>query len=211
MIILPILNRLNKIIERLYWKSRVHLDQTTRLSVRATVRGGQNIFIGSYSTISEYAILNCSDNPFGASLTAMIVPKGEIRIGERASIRPYACLFTYGGKIQIGSNFSLNPFSIIYGYGGVVIGNDVRIAAHCVLVSSNHNFDNLEIPIREQGSRAEGIIIENNVWVGAGVKILDGVHVGEGSIIASGAVVTKDVPPLSIVGGVPARLIKHRK
>lgn len=186
------------------------MEETTRISLRTKVRGGQNIFIDSHSTISEYAILDCSGSPFSPSLDALAVPKGEIRIGARTKIRSYACLFTYGGRIVIGSNCSLNPFSIIYGHGNVFIGDNVRIAAHCVIVASNHNFDDVEVPIMEQGVRAEGIKIDSNVWIASGVKILDGVHIGENSIIAAGAVVTRNVPAMSIVGGVPARLIRQR-
>ncbi len=210
MLIVYILNRFVKIFEFLYWKNKVHLDSTSRLSLRSVVRGGKGIFIDESSVISDYAVLNCTDSPFGPSLACMYKPKGEIRIGKGTKIRSYACLYTYGGNISLGSNCSLNPFSIIYGHGGVTIGNNVRIAAHCVIVSSNHNFDQLDVPISEQGVTSKGIIIENDVWIGSGAIILDGVRVGGGAIIAAGAVVNKDVQPRSMVGGVPARVINRR-
>jgi len=210
MLIVYILNRFVKIIEFLYWKNRVHLDATSRLSLRSVVRGGKGIFIDKSSVISDYAVLNCTDSPFGPSLTCMQKPKGQIRLGKGTKIRSYACLYTYGGNISLGSNCSLNPFSIIYGHGGVTIGNNVRIAAHCVIVASNHNFDQLDIPISEQGITSKGIVIEDDVWIGSGAIILDGVRIGGGAIIAAGAVVNRDVEPMSTVGGVPAHIISRR-
>jgi len=78
-------------------------------------------------------------------------------------------------------------------------------------VPSNHNFDDLEMPINQQGETKKGISIADNVWIGAGCRILDGVKIGTGAIVASGAVVNKDVPDYAIVGGVPAKLIRMRK
>ncbi|MBW4481634.1 MAG: acyltransferase [Tildeniella torsiva UHER 1998/13D] len=112
--------------------------------------------------------------------------------------------------MEIGNNCSINPFSIIYGHGGVNIGNDVLIAAHVVIIPSNHNFDSLQHPIRTQGNTSLGISIEDNVWIGTGAKILDGVTIHEGGIVGAGAVVTSNVEAYSIVGGVPARTIKLR-
>jgi acetyltransferase-like isoleucine patch superfamily enzyme len=115
-----------------------------------------------------------------------------------------------GGSIVIGTKSSINPYCVLYGTGGLVIGDFVRIAAHTVIVAASHRFDRTDVPICAQGSSAVGITIENDVWVGAGVQILDGVRIGRGAIIAAGAVVRSDVEPFAIVGGVPARVIKRR-
>ncbi|MCB9079909.1 MAG: acyltransferase [Anaerolineaceae bacterium] len=119
-------------------------------------------------------------------------------------------LLTYKGEIEIGDNCSINPFCVIYGHGGVKIGNDVLIATHTVIIPSNHNFSSLDRPIRLQGNTSKGIIIEDDVWIGAGCKILDGVIIGKSSIVAAGSVVNKSIEPYSIVGGVPAKLIRKR-
>lgn len=92
----------------------------------------------------------------------------------------------------------------------VKIGNDVEIASHCFVISSNHSFDRLDIPMRFQGVVAKGICIEDDVWLGSRVTILDGVTVGKGAIVAAGAVVNSNVEPFTIVGGVPAKYIKRR-
>ena len=79
------------------------------------------------------------------------------------------------------------------------------------IFSENHNYERLSLPIRKQGESRKGIIIEDDCWIGAGSTILNGVTVGQGSVIAARLVVTKDVESFSVVAGVPAQLIKRRK
>ena len=119
-------------------------------------------------------------------------------------------ILTYGGDISIGDNCSLNPFAIVYGHGGVRIGNGVRIAAHTVIVPAEHNVSAEGKALFESGISAHGIEIGDNVWLGSGVVILDGVHIGRSSIVGAGSVVTKSVPDNTTVAGVPAREISRR-
>jgi acetyltransferase-like isoleucine patch superfamily enzyme len=91
-----------------------------------------------------------------------------------------------------------------------VIGDNVLIAGHTMIIPSNHNSQDLQIPINQQGENSKGIIIEDDVWIGAGCKILDGVCIKSGAIIGAGSVVTKDIPPNAIIAGVPGKLIKYR-
>jgi acetyltransferase-like isoleucine patch superfamily enzyme/GR25 family glycosyltransferase involved in LPS biosynthesis len=151
-------------------------------------------------------------NPLNISKSALVEIKngGLIYVGENTELLEGVVLQTYGGLIQIGKNCSINPYTIIYGHGNVIIGNNVLIAAHCVIIPANHVFNNSNRPINSQGMNIEGIIIEDDVWLGAGVKVLDGVTIGKGAIVAAGAVVTKNVLPNTIVGGVPAKFIKIR-
>lgn len=135
---------------------------------------------------------------------------GCIIVGEGTELGYYVILMTYGGFIEIGKNCSINPNSIIYGHGGVRIGDNVLIAAQCVVVSTNHIFSDRTKLIAEQGATAKGIIIEDDVWLGAGCKILDGVVIGKGAVIAAGSVVTVNVPEYCVYAGVPARKIKDR-
>jgi acetyltransferase-like isoleucine patch superfamily enzyme len=135
---------------------------------------------------------------------------GRISIGDNTHILPYAMLLGSGGRIDIGNHCTVHPYCVLYGAGGLKIGDSVRIAAHTVIIPSNHIFENPETLIRLQGIQAEGIIIRDDVWLGTGARVLDGVTIGKGSIVGAGAVVTKDVPDYAIVTGVPARVTGWR-
>ena len=135
---------------------------------------------------------------------------GNIKIGSNSQIHDYVLIYTYGGDIEIGENCNINPFTIIYGHGGTVIGNNVLIAGHCMIIPNNHNYSRIDKPINMQGNTSIGINIEDNVWIGHGCSVLDGITIGSGSIIAAGTVVNKNVAPNSIIGGVPSKLLKNR-
>lgn len=135
---------------------------------------------------------------------------GKIEIGSGTEILHNVILMTYGGDIIIGNNSSINPNTIIYGHGNTAIGNNVLIAGGCMIIPANHIYNSKEIPIGKQGLLKKGIKICDDVWIGHGCSILDGVTVGTGAVIAAGSVVNKDVEPYSVVGGVPCKLIKYR-
>lgn len=136
---------------------------------------------------------------------------GNIEVGERTCIEDNAMIMTMGGDVVIGADSTVNPYTVIYGQGGCRIGNGVRIAAHCTIIPSNHQFDDPSIPIYRQGLINKGIVIEDDVWIGTGVRILDGVCVTKGCVIGAGSVVTKSTEPFGVYVGVPARRIKERK
>lgn len=136
---------------------------------------------------------------------------GKIRVGDRCWIHPGVLILAYGGTISIGDDCTVNPYSILYGHGGLTIGNGVRIAPYSVVIPANHVYDNPDIPIYKQGLTKKGIVIADDVWIGAHTTILDGVNLGQGSVIAAGSVVNMDIPPYTIAGGVPARILKKRK
>jgi acetyltransferase-like isoleucine patch superfamily enzyme len=135
---------------------------------------------------------------------------GRIRIGDRCEIDPYAMLLGYGGEISLGNDCSLNPFVILYGHGGLHVGNGVRIAAHVVIIPANHNPSTSDVPLRDSGLTTKGIRIDDEVWIGAGARILDGVRIGRGAIVGAGAVVTQSVDAGCTVAGVPARVVRRR-
>jgi acetyltransferase-like isoleucine patch superfamily enzyme len=136
---------------------------------------------------------------------------GRVAIGANTTLRQAVLLNAYGGHITIGQNCSINDFCVLYGMGGLTIGNDVRIATHTVIVSGNHNIEDLDRPIREQGVRLAAVTIEDDVWIAANVTILAGVQIGTGSVIGAGAVVTRSIPPRSIAVGAPAKVIRKRE
>jgi acetyltransferase-like isoleucine patch superfamily enzyme len=137
---------------------------------------------------------------------------GKLIIGDQCQIRSGAVLAPFGGTIEIGSFCSVNPYTILYGSRTkLLIGDYVRIAAHCVIVPANHTFRNPDLPICFQGGNSKGIVIEDDVWIGANVSVLDGVRIGRGSVIGAGSVVTKNIEPFSVAVGNPAVKIKSRE
>jgi acetyltransferase-like isoleucine patch superfamily enzyme len=137
-----------------------------------------------------------------------------IDVGPGTIIMHGAILHVYNFRdmphsgIKIGRDSLIGEYCVIRGQGGVHIGDRVYTSPFTQIIAVNHVFDDPSRPFVEQGITAEGIIIEDDVWVGAGAIVTDGVKVGKGAVIAAGAVVTKDVLPHTVVGGVPARPIK---
>lgn len=136
--------------------------------------------------------------------------RSYIKIGDNSYLSSHSTLNTFDGWITMGSHCTVNSYAILYGQGGLQIGNDVRIAPQVMIMPTNHIYDDPHVAIWKQGLRGTGIKIEDDVWLGAGAIVLDGVTIGKGSVIGAGAVVTKNVPPYSVVVGVPARVVKKR-
>ena len=113
-------------------------------------------------------------------------------------------------NVKIGKRSSLNQGVIIDGYGHVSIGEGVRIASYVNINTADHQFDDPEKMIVDQGFVVGEVIIEDDVWIGCGAIINKGVRIGKGAVIGSGSVVTKDIPSYSIAAGVPCKVIKHR-
>ncbi len=137
-----------------------------------------------------------------------------IHIGENTIIMHGAVLHVYNFRglphagIKIGRDSLVGEYSVIRGQGGVTIGDRVYTSPFTQIIAVNHVFDDPTKPFIEQGITAQGILIEDDVWLGAGAVITDGVRVGKGAVVAAGAVVTQDVPAHTVVGGVPARILK---
>lgn len=197
-------NRLMELVRGFYHKLFFHkskgcvfigkgvvLRHSKHISVGSTFIVGRNVIIdalckeginiGNNVTIKDNSIIEC---------TGVIRKIGEgLFVGDNVGIS-HGCVFYIRGKVEIGSY-------CIFGPGAKII-------------SENHQFDSSEMPIVFQNESRKGIIIGDDVWVGANATILDGVRIGNHAIVAAGSVVTKDVPAYSIVGGVPAKTLKNR-
>ncbi|WP_416670509.1 acyltransferase [Egbenema bharatensis] len=112
--------------------------------------------------------------------------------------------------IDIGDRTFIGPYVYIVGTGNIKIGQDCMIACQSGIIANQHRFDDLSRPIREQGVTKQGIVIEDDCWLGHRVTVLDGVTIGKGSVVGAGAVVTRDIPPYSVAVGVPAKVISRR-
>ncbi len=115
-----------------------------------------------------------------------------------------------GVQIYIGDRTYIGPYTCISGLSNIRIGKDCLIASHSSIYAHNHVFSNPNKTINHQGFVAKGIVIEDDCWIGTGVRVVDGVNIGKGSVIGAGAVVTKDIPPYSVAVGVPAKVISQR-
>lgn len=137
----------------------------------------------------------------------IFVLSGLIHIGEKTYIQTG---FRFGMRdvVKIGHNCQINEDVYIQ---SAIIGNYVLIAQRVALLAVTHHFASTEIPIIKQGStEAKPVIIEDDVWIGRNVVVMPGITIEKGAIVGAGAVVTKNVPPYAIVGGIPAKIIRFR-
>ncbi|MEM9924948.1 MAG: acyltransferase [Cyanobacteria bacterium P01_D01_bin.50] len=199
-----IYNKLNKYenqrLNNIFRQQMGHFGEDCNIGNKVIIKSPLNkIFLGDRVFVEDYSTLECSSDDSTA-----------IHIGERSIIRTFARLSSARGKIKIGSDCSVNPYTILFANGDLIIGNWVRIATHVVINPGNHLYDDIDTPIDLQPSTYKGVIIEDDVWIGAGVIILQGCKIGKGSVIGAGTVLTKSVEPYSVVVGVPGRVIKKR-
>ncbi len=134
----------------------------------------------------------------------------NVSIGRFSVIECTGVISQLGRGFRIGDNSNLGDFSFVGAAGGVEIGTNVLGGQGVKFHSENHVIERVDIPIKKQGVTNRGIVVGDDVWLGSGVIILDGVHIGSGAVVAAGTVVNKDVPTNAVVGGVPARILKHR-
>jgi acetyltransferase-like isoleucine patch superfamily enzyme len=172
---------------------------------RVTIRQAAFIHVGKNFIAQD----NCEIN--GLSQKCLVFGD-KVTIGSYAIIRPSNL---YGGEagvgLKVGNNSNIGPYSYIGCSGYIEIGDNVMMSPRVSIYSENHNFSDPEIPMNEQGVTRSFVKIEDDCWIAANSVILAGVTIGKGSVVAAGSIVTKDVPPFSIVAGNPAKVIKNRK
>lgn len=187
-------------VRGLFYRLIIKMDGLAAIENRVRIRFADHIKLGNGVYLDEGVYLHAC-------------PQG-IEIGSGTIVMHGAILHVYNFRdmphsgIRIGKDSLVGEYSVIRGQGGVQIGDRVYASPFTQIIAVNHVFDDPDRPFVEQGITAEGIVIEDDVWLGAGAVITDGVRVGKGAIVAAGAVVTMDVPPHTVVGGVPARPIK---
>jgi len=161
---------------------------------------------GIYLTI--YGIVKYLPSPIGDYLRLFVV---KIFCKKIRNPRIYeGVTIWYPYRMEVGSRVTINEWVYISAYGSLVIGNNVLIGHRVSILTSEHNFMSKEKIIRTQGIKPGAVKIGNDVWIGANATILSGLTIGDGAVIAAGAVVTRDVSPYSVVGGVPAKIITER-
>jgi acetyltransferase-like isoleucine patch superfamily enzyme len=184
---------LNRLI--LHTDGMAAIEDGVRLRFAGNIRLGRNVYLDQ-----------------GVYLHAC--PQG-IAIGDNTFVMHGAVLHVYNFRnlphafIRIGRDSLIGELNVLRGQGGITIGGRVYTAPLVQILAVNHVFNDPTRPMIEQGITAEGIVIKDDAWIGAGAIITDGVRVGHGAVVAAGAVVTQDVPPHTVVGGMPARVLKQ--
>jgi len=187
-------------IRSVLYKLILKMDGFAAIENNVRLRFADRIKLGSGSYLDHGTYLHACPN--------------GIEIGRGTIVMHGAVLHVYNFRgmpqsgIKIGNDSLVGEYSIIRGQGGVQIGDRVYTSPFTQIIAVNHVFDDPNRPFVEQGITAEGIVIEDDVWLGAGAVITDGVRVGKGAVVAAGAVVTQDVAPHTVVGGVPAKPIR---
>lgn len=189
-------------LQRLFFK---HAKGIVLIGKGVSIRYAHYLQAGSDFIVEDHVEINCKSH-------RGILIGNRVTIGKHAIIRPSNA---YGGEIgeglKIGNNSSIGPFGYIGCSGYIEIGNNVIMGPRVGIFAENHHYDDLDIPIKEQGVKRSFVKIEDDCWIASNVVILAGVTIGQGSVLASGSVITKDVLPFSVVAGVPAKVIKSRK
>lgn len=172
---------------------------------QVSIRYAAYLQAGKELIIEDYAEIN-------ARSTQKIILGNRVTIGKYAIIRPGNL---YGGEpgegLVVGDHSNIGPYCYIGCSGHISIGNNVMISPRVSIYAENHVFDNTDTPIKSQGVKKENVVIEDDCWIASNSILLAGVTIGKGSVVAAGSVVTQDVPPYSVVAGVPARVIKNRR
>jgi acetyltransferase-like isoleucine patch superfamily enzyme len=172
---------------------------------------GKNVQFFALNNIKWGNFVQLEDHVFVSGLGLEPVHFSDnVRIGAHSRVIISTTFEQPGKGIFIGKNVGIGEFSYLGGAGGLHISDDCIIGQYFSTHPENHIFIDKERPIRLQGTTREGIFVEENCWIGAKVTLLDGIRIGAGSVVAAGAVVTKSFPAGSVIGGVPAKLLKIR-
>jgi len=185
----------------LFYRLILHMEGWAAIEAHVRIRFADHIHLGHGVYLDQNTYLHAC-------------PEG-IEIASGSIVMHGAVLHVYNFRdlphagIKIGRDSLIGEYCVIRGQGGVRIGDRVYTSPFTQIIAVNHVFDDPDRPFVDQGITAEGIVIEDDVWIGSGAIITDGVHIGNGAVVAAGSVVTKDVPAHTVVGGVPAKVIRE--
>ena len=189
------------VLRSLFYRLILHMEGIAAIEAGVRLRFTNHIHLGRNAYLDEGVYLHAC-------------PQG-IEIGADTYVMHHAELHVYNFRhlphagIRIGRGSLIGEFNVLRGQGGITIGDRVYFAPLVQVLAVNHVYDDPQRPFVEQGITAQGIVIEDDVWIGAGAIVLDGVHIGQGAVIAAGAVVAEDVPAHTVAAGVPAKVVRE--
>jgi acetyltransferase-like isoleucine patch superfamily enzyme len=175
--------------------------------------------LGRGSIVGRAVVLRCPaqiDVGAGVMIDDLVVldAKGaasRIELGHQILVGRGSILSCNEATIRIGNFVSIGPFCFFASKSHIHVGSNVSIGSGTHLMAGGHAFDALDTPVIRQARLSKGIVVEDNVWLGSGVTVLDGVTIGHDSIVGAGSVVSKDVPAWSVMLGNPARVVQKRQ
>jgi galactoside O-acetyltransferase len=205
MLLAPVPGALGMVLRKIFWPGMfASCGKGCLFASGITVRQPEHIHLGRSVIISETCILDGRHD-----IEQMVVV-----LGNNVILSNGVMISCKNGRITIGDNTGINAFAIVQSTNGCVvsIGNDCILGQRSLVIGGgNYNMDRLDIPIREQGIKNDGgVILEDNVWLGANTSVLGGVTMASGSVAATGAVITRSVEKNSVNMGVPARTVHSR-
>ena len=183
------------------YRLMLHMDGRAAIERNVRLRYANHIRLGHGSYLDESVYIHAC-------------PAG-VEIGKNTLVMHGAVLHVYNFRslphawIRIGNDSLIGEYTVIRGQGGVTIGDRVYTSPMTQIIAVNHVFNDPNLSFVEQGITAEGIVVEDDVWLGSAVVVTDGVRIGKGAVVAAGSVVTQDVPPHTVVAGIPARIVRE--
>lgn len=185
--------------------------------IRSLLRGAGFSFLGENVKLRNRKFIRFGRGvTLGRGVCIDGLSRSGVRLGNCVNIGAYSIieatgvLSKLGEGCSIGSNSAMGPFSYVGAAGGVRIGEDVIMGQRISFHAENHLYERTDLPIRMQGVSRQGIVIDDDCWIGSNTIFLDGAHVGKGCVIGAGALVRGVIPPYSVAAGVPAKVIRSR-
>ena len=187
-------------LRALAYRAMLHADGIAAIEDGVRIRFANNVRLGRGVYLDHGVYLHAC-------------PAG-ITIGADSFVMKNAILHVYNFRdlphagITIGARALIGEGCVLRGQGGIAIGDDVYLGPLVQILAVNHVFNDTTRPISHQGITAQGIVVEQGAWIGAGAILLDGVHIGRNAVVGAGAVVSRDVPAYTLVAGNPARVVR---
>jgi len=175
------------------------LTRVSYIDPRSRLIGAGNIHVGGHCQVHG-----------GATIRAIGSRRPSVSVGTYCIIRENAYVDAHGGSVDLGEGSFVGQNSVIYGQGNVTIGANTLISPGVAVISAQHTFERVDIPIKFQPETCRGICVGSDCWLGANAVVLDGVHIGDGTVVGAGSVVTADLPSMVVAVGAPARVIRSR-